>query len=167
MALLNILQFPDPRLKLKADPVTEFTDEIRVCVHDMVETMYEAVGVGLAATQLNIQKRIIVIDTSEHGHHPLCLINPIILSKQDTILWEEGCLSFPGVYAYVQRAKTIEITYQDEHNNTHQLKADGLLSVCIQHEMDHLDGITFYDHLSPLKRTLMKNKLAKLRRKAL
>jgi len=167
MPLLNILQFPDPRLKLKAETVTTIDTEIMTLVDNMFETMYEAVGVGLAATQVNIQKRIITIDVSEDRRHPLCLINPEILVRKGSLIWEEGCLSFPGVYAKVNRASEIEISYLDNNGEQHLLKADGLLCVCIQHEIDHLDGITFYDHLSPLKQQLMRKKLEKNRRRAL
>lgn len=168
MALLNILQFPDLRLKLKAEPITDFgSAELPRLVEDMFETMYEAVGVGLAATQINSQKRIIVLDVSEDNKKPLCLINPIIVSKEGTMMWEEGCLSFPGVYAQIQRAKTIVISYHDLQNTVHTLQADGLLGVCIQHEIDHLNGITFFDHLSPLKQEMMRKKLSKIRKKAL
>src|SRR5437762_632896 len=149
MPLLNILQFPDPRLKLKAEAVLNIDSEISALIDNMFETMYEAIGVGLAATQVNVQKRIIVIDTSENHTQPLCLINPKIINRHGSIDWEEGCLSFPGVYAQVQRSKEIEVSYMDQHWKPQQLKADGLLCVCIQHELDHLEGITFYDHLSP------------------
>lgn len=167
MALLNILQFPDPRLKLTAESVTDFSTELPRLIDDMFETMYEAVGVGLAATQVNIQQRIIVIDVSEHHKEPLCLINPTIVSKEGTTVWEEGCLSFPGVYAQIQRAKTITLSYRDPQNTLHTLEADGLLGICIQHELDHLNGITFFDHLSPLKQSMMRKKLSKIRKKTL
>jgi peptide deformylase len=167
MSLLNILQFPDPRLKHAALAVETFDAALQEIVASMLETMYEAQGVGLAAIQVNIPKRIIVIDVSEARNEPLALINPQIVNKQGTLEWEEGCLSFPGVYAKVKRAAEIGISYYDCAGKKETLDATGLLSVCIQHELDHLDGITFYDHLSPLKQTIIKKKLEKIRRKTL
>lgn len=169
MSLLNILQFPDPLLKLKAEPVSDIlAPEIQNTVRDMFETLYEIEGgMGLAAIQVNIQKCIIVIDVSLHRKEPLCLINPEITHQEGEILSEEGCLSFPGVYAKVKRAKRIEVSFYDQKNKMHQLKATDLLGVCIQHEIDHLNGITFYDHLSPLKQEMMRTKISKLRRKTL
>lgn len=167
MALLNILQFPDPRLKLVAEPVANITDETRKIVADMFETMYEAQGVGLAAIQVNIQQRIIAIDVSEDKTTKLCLINPIITKTEGQVIWEEGCLSFPGVYAKVKRAEKIEVEFLDENANKHKIAADGLLAVCIQHEIDHLDGITFYDHLSKIKQNMLQKKLKKIRDKQL
>lgn len=168
MPLLNILQFPDPRLKLKANPVTDITPAIQATVSDMFETLYEVEGsVGLAAIQVNIQLSIIVIDVSQNRTQPLCLINPKIISQQGTCMWEEGCLSFPGVYAKIERAKEITVSYFDQHNKAQELQATDLLGVCIQHEIDHLNGITFYDHLSPLKQQMMKKRLEKLRKRAL
>ena len=168
MSLLNILQFPDKRLTLKADPVApEDIQTIQPIVKDMFETMYEAQGVGLAAIQVNIQKRIIVMDVSRDQSQPLAIINPEIIETEGTMNWEEGCLSFPGVYAKVKRHKIIRFTYLDESGNTQEQKADGLFSVCVQHELDHLDGITFYDHLSPLKQQLLKKKLQKVRDRSL
>lgn len=167
MSLLNILQFPDPNLKLIAQPVSTFnTEELDTIVKNMFETMYEAQGVGLAAIQVNIQKRIITIDVSEKRNSPLCLINPKIIEKNNEIISEEGCLSFPGVYAKIKRAEIIKIEYWDEKEKKHSLEASDLLSRCIQHEIDHLDGITFYDHLSPLKQRLISEKLKKIRSKS-
>lgn len=167
MALLNILQFPDPRLKKTAEPVDVFDQEIFKLVDDMQETLYEAQGVGLAAIQVNVQKRVIVSDPSETRNQFICLINPEITEKRGSIEWDEGCLSFPGVYAKVKRAKEIDVTYYDRVGSQHSLSADGLLAVCIQHEIDHLNGITFFDYLSTLKQTMLRKKLDKNRRKAL
>lgn len=167
MALLNILQFPDPRLKKVADPVDTFDQEIFDLVDSMLETMYEAQGVGLAAIQVNVAKRIIVCDASHERNRPLCLINPQMTEMRGDIDWEEGCLSFPGVYAKLKRSKEIEVAYYDREGRLKQISADGLLAICIQHEMDHLNGVTFYDHLSPLKQSLLRKKLDKVRRKAL
>lgn len=167
MALLNILQFPDPRLKNIAKPVEVFDEALKTLVQDMFETMYEAQGVGLASIQVNVPKQVIVIDVSSEQNAPLCLINLEILAERGTIDWEEGCLSFPGVYAKVQRAKEIDITFLDKTGKKQTLTAEGLLSICIQHELDHLNGITFYDHLSPLKQAMLKKKLDKIRRRAL
>lgn len=166
MPLLNILQFPDPRLKLQSKPVTEITPQIQALVSDMFETLYSAPNnVGLAAIQVNVPQQIIVIDVSDDRTQPLCLINPEIISQQGKLVWEEGCLSFPGVYAKVERAREIELSYLDQHNHPHTLIATDLLGVCIQHEIDHLNGIHFYDHLSPLKQHMVKKKLEKIRKK--
>ena len=167
MSLIHILQFPDPKLKQTAKPVTAFDPALKTLVANMFETMYEAYGVGLAAIQLNIQQQIIVIDISHDQKSPLCLINPEITHKEGTILSDEGCLSFPGVYAKVERAKKVSVNYVDEQNNAHTLTAEGLLANCIQHEVDHLSGITFYDRLSPLKQELLRKKLEKIRRRML
>lgn len=168
MPLLNILQFPDPRLKKIATPVDVFDNDILSLVANMFETMYEAQGVGLAATQVNVHKRVIVLDISTEQNQPIVLINPEIVSKLGTLEWDEGCLSFPGVYAKVKRHQDIEIKYRDHYGKLQNLKANGgLLSACIQHEMDHLNGITFFDHLSLLKRELLEKKLEKNRKRAL
>lgn len=167
MALLNILQFPDPRLKAVAEPVDTFDQDIIQLVNNMLETMYETRGVGLAAIQVNVPKQVIVVDASDKSNQPQCLINPQILARRGEIEWEEGCLSFPGVYAKIIRSREIDVKYYDHEGRPHQISADGLLSICIQHEIDHLNGITFYDHLSPLKKNMLRKKLDKLRRKAL
>jgi len=167
MALLNILQFPDSGLKLKASPVSEFNDEIHQLIENMFDTLYEAHGVGLAATQVNVQKRVIVIDVSHEQSQPLCIINPEIKVRHGIVNSEEGCLSFPGVYAQVQRSEKIEVEFLDKAGVPQQLKAEGLLAICIQHEMDHLEGITFYDRLSSLKQQMLRKKLEKIRRRAL
>ncbi len=167
MALLNILQFPDPRLKIVAESVKAFDAALVNLVNNMFETLYEAHGVGLAASQVNVHQRIIVIDVSHNQKQPLCLVNPEILQKHGTVTEEEGCLSFPSVYAKVQRAKEVEIIYFDQFGKQHELTAKGLLGICIQHEIDHLNGITFFDHLSQLKQQLLQKKLDKYRKRAL
>lgn len=167
MALLGILQFPDPRLQLKAAPVETFDAALQNCIDDMFETLYEAHGVGLAAIQINIQQQIIVIDISEAQDKPLCLINPKILNKRGSRSHEEGCLSFPGVYAKVTRADEVDVEFLDRVGKPQTLSATGLLATCIQHEYDHLQGITYYDLLSPLKQELLRKKLAKYRQRAL
>lgn len=167
MALLNILQFPDPRLKKMADPVDTFDQDIFQLAKDMLETMYEAQGVGLAAIQVNVTKQVIVLDVSEKYTQPMCLVNPEIIAARGEVERDEGCLSFPGVYARVKRALEIDLKYFDHEGRRHQITADGLLAHAVQHEMDHLKGITFYDHLSPLKQSMMMKKLKKVRRKTL
>ncbi len=167
MALLSILQYPDPRLKLVAKPVDCFGADIDQICKDLLDTMYETNGVGLAATQVNIQLRIFVIDISEDQTQPLCIINPKLTNAQNEISWEEGCLSFPGVFAKVKRSAEISIEYFNIRGELQTLNADQLTAVCIQHEIDHLNGITFYDHLSPLKQAMLRKKLDKAREKAL
>ena len=162
MALLEILHFPDPRLRLKARPVTQVDDQVRQMVKDMLETMYQAPGIGLAATQVNIQLEVIVIDVSENKDQPLCLINPKILESDGIEEMQEGCLSVPGFYENVTRAEKVKIQALNENGETFELEADDLLAVCIQHEMDHLQGKLFVDYLSPLKRQRIKKKLVKL-----
>ncbi|MFK7795235.1 MAG: peptide deformylase [Gammaproteobacteria bacterium] len=162
MALLEILHFPDPRLRLKASPVTQVDDQVRQMVKDMLETMYQAPGIGLAATQVNIQLEVIVIDVSEDKDQPLCLINPKIIELDGVEEMQEGCLSVPGFYENVTRAEKIKIQALNENGKRFELEADDLLAVCIQHEMDHLQGKLFVDYLSPLKRQRIKKKLLKL-----
>lgn len=162
MALLEILHFPDPRLRLKALPVTQVDDQVRQMVKDMLETMYQAPGIGLAATQVNIQLEVIVIDVSENKDEPLCLINPKIIESDGIEVMEEGCLSVPGFYENVTRAERVKVEALNEGGESFELKADDLLAVCIQHEMDHLQGKLFVDYLSPLKRQRIKKKLIKL-----
>jgi peptide deformylase len=161
MPLLPILRFPDPRLRKVAVPVTNIDDSIRRLAADMAETMYEAPGIGLAATQVDEHIQLIVIDISEERNAPLTLINPEILSDEGLQVGEEGCLSVPGVYDKVERADKVTVRYQDLSGQTQTLVAEGLLAVCIQHEMDHLKGMVFVDHLSQLKQTRIKSKLAK------
>ena len=166
MALLEILRFPDPRLRNVASPVATVDDAVRQLVDDMFETMYAAPGIGLAATQVNVDKRIVVIDVSEEKNQPLCLINPEILEKRGEEEMEEGCLSVPGVFEVVQRADSIRMQALDRDGESYQMDVDGLLAVCIQHEIDHLDGKLFVDYLSQLKRTRIRKKLEKEQRQS-
>ncbi len=161
MALLPILRFPDSRLKKVAIPVTEINDNIRSLVGDMAETMYEAPGIGLAATQVNVHKRLIVIDTSESKDSLLVLINPELLSTNGEQVGEEGCLSVPGIYEKVERAEHVVVRFLDLDGQVQTQEAEGLLAVCIQHEIDHLEGRVFVERLSQLKQTRIKAKLAK------
>jgi peptide deformylase len=164
MALLEILHFPDPRLRKKASPVDEVNDQVRQTVKDMFETLYQAPGIGLAATQVNIQRQIIVIDVSEDKTAPLCLINPEITAKDGEEEMQEGCLSVPGVFENVQRAENITVKALDQQGVEFTLEAEGLLAVCIQHEMDHLAGKLFVDYLSPLKMQRIKKKMLKMKK---
>ena len=164
MALLNILEFPDDRLRKSAQPVNTVDDSVRKIVADMFETMYDAPGVGLAATQVNIQKRIVVIDISEEKNAPFCMINPEILELDGTEESEEGCLSVPGFFETVKRAERVKISALDRDGKTFELEVGGLLSVCIQHEIDHLQGKLFVDYLSSLKRQRIRKKLLKAHR---
>ncbi len=166
MALLPILEYPDPRLKKVATPVAAVTPEIRKLVRDLAETMYAAPGVGLAATQVNVHKRLIIIDISEHRDALQVFINPQLLSAEGEAESEEGCLSVPGYYDKVTRAARIRVRAQDEHGETFERDAEGLLAVCIQHEMDHLKGKVFVEYLSPLKRARLAAKLRKKQRLA-
>jgi peptide deformylase len=166
MAKLDILEFPDPRLRLEAKPVDVFDAALERLANDMLETMYEAPGIGLAATQVNEQKRLLVIDVSEDHDSPLVLVNPELLDSRGTEVCQEGCLSFPGVYADVERKEWVRVKAQDAAGKPFEIETDGLLAVCIQHEMDHLVGKVFVDYLSPLKRSLLLRKLEKQRRKA-
>ena len=161
MALLDILHFPDPRLRNVAAPVEEITNEIKQLVDDMFETMYAAPGIGLAATQVNVHQRIIVVDVSETHNEPICLINPELVELAGTEQMEEGCLSVPGVFELVERADSIKVSAWDREGKPFSLEADGLLAVCIQHEIDHLDGKLFVDYLSQLKRSRIRKKLQK------
>lgn len=161
MALLPILRFPDPRLRKVAAPVTNIDDSIRRLAADMAETMYEAPGIGLAATQVDVHQRLIVIDVSETKNELLVLINPEIVADEGEQVGEEGCLSVPGIFDKVERAERVTVRYLDLEGKAQMLEAEGLLAVCIQHEMDHLQGKVFVDHLSQLKQTRIKSKLAK------
>ena len=161
MALLPILRFPDPRLHKVAAPIATIDDGIRRLAQDMAETMYEAPGIGLAATQVDVHQQLIVIDTSETRDALLVLINPEILAREGAQVGEEGCLSVPGIYDKVERAERVSVRYMDLDGKMQMLEADGVLAVCIQHEMDHLNGKVFVDHLSQLKQTRIRNKLAK------
>lgn len=164
MALLPILEFPDERLRVKAKPVPEVTDETRRFIDDMLETMYAAPGIGLAATQVNVPQRILVIDLSEEKNAPLTLINPELLLQEGQEESEEGCLSVPGVFEKVKRAERIKVKALDRDGLALEFEADGLLAICIQHEMDHLEGKLFVDLLSPLKRQLARKKARKEQR---
>ena len=162
MSILTVLEFPDRRLRTKAKEVTVFDQAIKTLVDDMTETMYEAKGVGLAATQINVHQRVIIIDVSEEKDAPLCLINPQIIEKEGIEESEEGCLSVPGFFENIKRADHVKIKAQDKEGKPFEMEAGELLSVCIQHEMDHLDGKLFVDYLSPLKRRRIKAKLDKI-----
>lgn len=166
MALLPILEFPDPRLRTRAESVKEVDAALRKLIDDMFETMYAAPGIGLAATQVNVHKRLLVIDISESRKEPLALINPEIIAREGVEETEEGCLSVPGIYDKVTRAERIRVRALDRNGKQIEFDADGLLAVCIQHEMDHLDGKLFVDYLSDLKRTRIRKKLEKERREA-
>ena len=168
MALLPILVYPDPRLHTVAQPVTQVDDALRSLVADMVETMYDAGGIGLAATQVDRHQRVVVIDVSEERDQPMTLVNPeIIWASESKKLNEEGCLSVPGIYDGVERSTEVKVRALDEQGQERVIEADGLLAICIQHEMDHLQGKVFVEYLSPLKRTRIQTKLAKARRDAL
>jgi peptide deformylase len=161
MALLTILEFPDPRLRTKAVAISDVNDDIRRLIDDMIETMYAANGVGLAATQVNVHKRLVVIDVSEDRNEPRAFINPVIVAREGSEISEEGCLSVPGSYDDVERAQLITVSALDRNGVEFTLQADGLLAVCIQHELDHLEGKLFVDYLSELKRTRIRKKLEK------
>lgn len=161
MAKLEILEFPDPRLRTKAKPVTNFDEKLHTLTQDMLETMYEAPGIGLAATQVNVHKRIIVIDISEEKDQPLILINPEFDKIEGEQDYDEGCLSVPGFYETVTRTEKIRLKAQDAKGTAIEMECEGLLSVCIQHELDHLDGKLFVDHISRLKRDRIRKKLTK------
>ena len=161
MAILTVLHFPDPNLRKKATPVEVIDADIRTLASDMLETMYAEGGIGLAATQVDVQKRLIVIDLSEEKNEPVCLINPEVTATEGSEEMQEGCLSVPGFYEKVQRAEKISYHYLDLDGQLQQGNADGLLAVCIQHEIDHLNGKLFIDYLSPLKRQMIQKKIKK------
>lgn len=161
MALLPILEYPDPRLRMRAKPVTKVDDEVRQLIDNMLETMYAAPGIGLAATQVNVHQRVIVVDVSDRHDEPYCLINPEILAKEGTINSEEGCLSVPEFYEFVDRAEKIRVRALDREGEIIELEAEGMLAVCIQHEMDHLEGKLFVDYLSELKRQRVRKRFTK------
>jgi peptide deformylase len=161
MARLPILEYPDPRLRIRAEPVTKVDADIRRFIEDLFETMYAAPGIGLAATQVDVHKRILVCDVSADRTEPQCLINPEILSSEGTTNSEEGCLSVPEFYDYIDRAAKVKIRALDRDGKPFELQAEGLLAVCIQHEMDHLEGKLFVDYLSELKRERLKKKAVK------
>jgi peptide deformylase len=165
MALLPILQYPDPRLHTVAKPVAQVDDRIRQLVDDMLETMYDAKGVGLAATQINVHERVVVIDTSEERNDPLVLINPeIIWTSDEMIVWEEGCLSVPTIYDKVDRHARVRVRAINRDGEPYEFEGEELLGVCVQHELDHLSGKVFVEYLSPLKRNRIKTKLVKRQR---
>ena len=168
MSLLSILQFPDPRLETSAQPVATVDARIRQLAADMLETMYAAEGVGLAATQVDVHERLLVLDTSESRDQPLVLINPeIVWASDETRMGEEGCLSVPGIYDGVERALAVRVRALGLDGQPQELEASGLLAVCIQHEMDHLLGTVFVAYLSPLKRNRIKSKLLKQQKELL
>jgi peptide deformylase len=161
MAIRDILHYPDPRLRNRAEPVERVDDAIRQLLDDMLETMYAAPGIGLAAIQVNVPIRAITIDISERSDRPLCLVNPEIVERDGSVETEEGCLSVPGIYESVQRAERIRARGLDRDGQTVEFEAEGLLAVCVQHEIDHLDGKLFVDHLSQLKRQRIRKKAQK------
>ncbi|HZT54758.1 MAG TPA: peptide deformylase [Burkholderiaceae bacterium] len=166
MSLLPILEYPDPRLRTKAQPVTVFDAALQTLIDGMFATMYEAPGIGLAASQVNVHRQLLVLDVSEEKNAPMVLINPKIVASEGSQTYQEGCLSVPGIFADVDRADRITVESLDRHGQAQNFEADGLLAVCIQHEMDHLIGKLFVDYLSPLKRDLVRKKLEKQRRNA-
>jgi peptide deformylase len=161
MPKLNVLHFPDPRLRKVALPVETVDVTIQQLIDDMLETMYAAPGIGLAATQVNVHKRVIVIDVSEKKNQPLVLINPTLLHTQGTAECQEGCLSIPSVFETIKRAETVKVSALGRDGEPFELDAEGLLAVCLQHEIDHLNGKLFVDYLSPLKRSRIRKKLEK------
>ena len=166
MAIRDILVFPHPNLRKKAAPVEVFDDELRTLVSDMFETMYDAPGIGLAATQIDVHQRVIVIDVSEDKSEPMVFINPELLEEEGKNVHEEGCLSVPGFYESVERPEKIRVKAFDEHGKEYELDAEGLLATCVQHEIDHLNGKVFVDYVSALKRDRIRKKLEKQQRKA-
>lgn len=162
MALLEILEFPDPRLRTKAKPVGRVDEKVQRLIDDMFETMYAAPGVGLAATQVNVHQQIVVIDVSEEKNEPLVFINPSVTAIDEAVCeYNEGCLSVPGFYETVSRPQNIRVNALDRQGNPFEMEPHGLLAVCIQHEIDHLNGMLFVDHISALKRTRIRKKLEK------
>ena len=166
MAIREILEYPDPRLRNIASPVDRVGDEIRELIEDMLETMYASHGIGLAATQIDVHKRIIVIDISEEKNDPLCLINPELLEANGSITSDEGCLSVPDIYESVDRAENILVGALDRNGRVFESSAEGLLAVCIQHEIDHLNGKLFVDYLSQLKRQRLRKRIVKNRKRS-
>jgi len=166
MARLPILEYPDPRLRIRAEPVTKFDTELKTFVADLFDTMYSAPGIGLAATQVDVHKRILVCDVGVESKEPYCLINPEIVSAEGKTNAEEGCLSVPEFYDFIDRAAVIRVRAVDPDGKPFELEADGMLAVCIQHEMDHLEGKLFVDYLSELKRERLKKKASKKAKRA-
>jgi peptide deformylase len=167
MAILNILHFPDERLRTKAKPVAEVTNKHRTLISDMLETMYDAPGIGLAATQVNVHERILVIDISEEKDQPIVLINPEILEKEGDQEFDEGCLSVPGIYETLHRAEKVRVKALNDKGENFEMRAEGLLAICIQHEIDHLEGKLFVDYLSQLKKQRIRKKLEKQQKNAM
>ncbi len=166
MSTLQILEFPDPRLRTRAKPVEAFDEALSQLATNMLETMYAAQGIGLAATQVDVHQRLLVIDISETRDQPHVYVNPVILEAEGTETCEEGCLSVPGVYADVSRAERVKVRARDLDGKPFERELDGMHAICLQHEMDHLEGKLFVDYLSPLKRNMVKKKLQKQRRHA-
>jgi peptide deformylase len=166
MATLDILEFPDPRLRTVAKPVIQFDPDLQQLVRDMTETMYAENGIGLAATQVNVHKRLLVLDVSDSRDQLKVYVNPHIISQEGTQNCEEGCLSVPGIYAEVKRHENIRIRAQDANGNEFEEDLSDLHSICLQHEMDHLEGKLFVDYLSPLKRQMVRKKLEKQKKQA-
>ena len=166
MAILDILEYPDVRLRTRAKPVIDVNDRIRKLIDDMFETMYAAPGIGLAASQVNVHERLIVIDISDTHDQPLVLINPQLALSGDVVQTDEGCLSVPGFYEPVERRAVLDVRALDRNGKPFELHAEGLLAICIQHENDHLEGKLFVDYLSGLKRTLIRKKLEKQHRRS-
>lgn len=166
MALLPILEFPDPRLRTKARPVARHEPALARLIDEMLETMYAAPGIGLAATQVDAHIRLVVMDVSDEKNEPRVFINPEILEASGVQVYQEGCLSVPGIFADVERAERLRLRARDRDFNEFELEADGLLAVCIQHELDHLEGKVFVDYLSPFKREQVRKRLEKARRDA-
>ena len=164
MAKLTILEFPDPRLRKKAAPIEVVDDRLRELIDDMFETMYEAPGIGLAATQVDVHKRLLIADVSADQSDPYVLINPKILEKDGTAISAEGCLSVPGYYEEVERAESIRVTFQNRDGDEIEMEIEGLLAVCVQHEIDHLEGKLFVDYLSEAKRSRIRKRLERDRR---
>jgi peptide deformylase len=165
MALLPILTYPDPRLHTVASPVAAVDARIRALITDMLETMYEANGIGLAATQVDVHERLVVIDVSEERNEPLVLVNPeIVWASEDKQVGDEGCLSVPNIYDGVERSRAVRVRALDADGQSREISAEGLLAVCVQHEMDHLTGKVFVEYLSPLKRNRIRTKMLKARR---
>lgn len=164
MAKLRILEFPDPRLRTRAVPVTAVDDNLRRLVDDLFETMYSALGIGLAATQVDVHRRLLVADVSADKSEPYALINPLITEKDGVIVTEEGCLSVPGYYEEVQRADHIRVRFLNRDGDQVEMEAEGVLAVCIQHEVDHLDGKLFVDYISEVKRQRIRKRLERDRR---
>ncbi len=167
MTILNVLHYPDERLRRIASPLETLDDKIRTLVDDMFETMYSAPGIGLAAVQVDVLKRLIVIDMSENKDQPFCFINPKILSREGSQKVEEGCLSVPGIYADVVRSKWINVEALDRDGEPFEQEFEGLMAICVQHEIDHLDGKLFVDYLSEMKRSRIRKKMEKLRRETM